>query len=180
MLITQAHFTDPEAARQLIEGLDSNVDLRDKEPLFLCIGSDRHILDCFAPLIGTMLTDMVPGICLYGTLDNPLHAKNMVKELKEIQKNHSNRFEIAIDASLGANTDIGYIKLKDDSLLPGKAFAKSLPPIGQISIIGIVGTRTDRYTVNSLNNGSLAHVYHMAVTVVEAIAQWMKSRTNAI
>ena len=175
MLITQAHYADPEAVRQLTEGLDRGLDLGGREPLFLCIGSDRHILDCFAPLIGTMLSDMVPGISLYGTLDRPLHAKNMIKELREIRTTHTDRFEIAIDASLGAGTDIGFIKLKQDSLLPGKAFAKSLPPIGQISIIGIVGTRTDRYTVSSLTSGSLAHVYHMAVVVAEAIAQWYQS-----
>ena len=85
MLITQAHYADPEAVRQLTEGLDRGLDLGGREPLFLCIGSDRHILDCFAPLIGTMLSGMVPGISLYGTLDQPLHAKNMIKELREIR-----------------------------------------------------------------------------------------------
>lgn len=180
MLIAKAHYTDPGAARQLIEGFHTGLDLADKDPLFLCIGSDRHILDCFAPLIGTMLTDMVPGICLYGTLDKPLHAKNMIKELHEIQKIYPNRLEIAIDASLGLNTDIGYIKLKDDSLIPGKAFAKNLPPIGQISFIGIVGARIDRYSVSSINSGSLAHVYHMAVLAAEVIAQWLKERNNTL
>jgi putative sporulation protein YyaC len=177
MLITQAHYSDQGAVEQIYQGLDRALNLGDKEPLFLCIGSDRHILDCFAPLIGTMLTEKLPQICLYGTLDKPLHAKNMVKQLQEIQTLHANRFEIAIDASLGASTDIGYIKIKDDSLLPGKAFAKSLPPIGQLSIIGIVGTRTDRYTASALNNGSLAHVYHMAVILTEAITQWIRSRS---
>lgn len=178
MLIAKAHYAEPAASQQLIEGFKVACDSINKEPLFLCIGSDRHILDCFAPLVGTMLVEKVPGITLYGTLDHPLHARNLVKELRAIKENHPHQLEIAIDASLGSAADIGYIKFRDESLQPGKALAKNLPAIGDLSLIGIVGARIDRYTVTSLNSGSLAHVYHMAAVLADAIAKWLIQREN--
>jgi putative sporulation protein YyaC len=171
MVIAQAHYSEPDAVQQLSEGLSAVIDWTSQTPLFLCVGSDRHILDCFAPLIGTMLLETVPEICLCGCLDKPLHAKNMVRKLREIKETYPGRFQIAIDASLGPTSDFGYIKIKQESLIPGKAFAKSLPPVGQISIVGIVGTRGEQVTTNPLNDGSLAHVYHMAKVVAQAIAQ---------
>lgn len=176
MLIAGMHYSDPNAVSQLTEGLNRVFMVSKKEPLFLCIGSDRHLLDCFAPLVGTMLTAQVPEINLFGTLDNPLHARNLARELQTIKKVHPDKLQVAIDASLGAEQDLGYVKLRDESLQPGKALAKHLPPVGQISIIGIVGTRIDRYTALSVNNGSLAHVYHMAQVVTQAVVRWFAQR----
>lgn len=171
MLITQAHYSEREAKNNLIEGFQSLVGTRG-EPLFYCIGSDRHILDCFGPLVGTMLNSAVPGLDVFGTLDEPLHAKNLVKEITYIKSQYPGRTEIAIDASLGAVSEIGIIKLKDESLLPGKAIFKSLPPVGHFSLIGIVASRGNRNRVTAINSGSLTHVYHMATLVCSAIYEW--------
>ncbi|MEN6462498.1 MAG: spore protease YyaC [Syntrophomonas sp.] len=176
MLITQVHYLDQEAKKNLIEGFQSLINKAGGEPLFYCIGSDRHILDCFGPLIGTMLNSAVPELDVFGTLDEPLHAKNLVKEITCIKSQYPGRTEIAIDASLGEVSEIGSIKLKDESLLPGKAIFRNLPPIGRYSLIGIVDSRAERHRVTAKNSGSLTHVYHMANLICSAIYEWYNDR----
>jgi putative sporulation protein YyaC len=171
MLIKQAHYSERKAKENLIEGFQSLVGTSD-EPLFYCIGSERHILDCFGPLVGTMLKSAVPELAVFGTLDEPLHAKNLVKEITYIKSQYPGRTEIAIDASLGGISEIGTIKLKDESLLPGKAIFKRLPPVGQYSLVGIVDMRGNRNRVIAINSGSLKHVYHMADLVCSAVYEW--------
>lgn len=172
MLITQAHYSDRQAKKKLLEGFQSLINRADGEPLFYCIGSDRHILDCFGPLVGTMLNSAVPELDVFGTLDEPLHARNLVKEISDIKSHYPGRIEIAIDASLGDVSEIGIIKFKNESLLPGKAIFRSLPPVGRYSLIGIVDSRGNRNRVTAVNSGSLAHVYHMANLICSVIYEW--------
>lgn len=140
------------------------------EPVFLCIGSEQHILDCFGPLIGTMVLEKAPDILLYGTLDMPLHAKNLVQKIEEIKNNHPEIITIAIDAAVGLEEDIGLIKFRTAPLLPGKALSKRLPAVGDLSITGIV-TKKDLIKGSSFK-GSLYHVYNMAKIVSQAIYEW--------
>jgi putative sporulation protein YyaC len=171
MLIAQAHYSDQEAKKNLIEGFQSVAGMRG-EPLFYCIGSDRHILDCFGPLVGSMLRSAIPDLDVFGTLDEPLHAKNLVKEINYIKSQYPGRTEVAIDASLGGANEIGIIKLKDESLLPGKAIFKRLPAVGHFSLVGIVESRGHQNRVRAINSGSLTHVYHMAALLCSAIREW--------
>ena len=45
---------------------------------------------------------------------------------------------IAIDACLGDDTSIGDIQVRNQPISPGKGVGKTLPDVGNISIIGIV------------------------------------------
>ncbi|MGI5921391.1 MAG: spore protease YyaC [Syntrophomonadaceae bacterium] len=172
MLVAQAHYSDQEATKNLVDGFSSLLTGARDDHVFYCIGSDRHILDCFGPLVGTMLSSMVPGLKVFGTLDQPLHAKNLMQKIADIQSQYPGRLEIAVDASLGPVSDIGIIKLKDESLLPGKAIFKKLPPVGHYSVIGIVDSQVNRHRVSAVNSGSIKHVYHMANLVCRAIHEW--------
>ena len=44
---------------------------------------------------------------------------------------------IAIDASIGAKENLGMLCLSNSALYPGEGVAKSLPPVGEISITGV-------------------------------------------
>lgn len=48
------------------------------EIVFLCIGSDRVTGDCLGPYVGYRLSQyQLPGISVYGTLNQPVHAVNL-------------------------------------------------------------------------------------------------------
>lgn len=110
-----------------------------KDIIILCIGTDRSTGDSFGPLIGYKLSGMnYENIFVYGTLDNPVHAKNLSEVVKEIYSVHQNPLIIAIDACLGKMEHIGYITVGKGSIKPGAGVNKDLPEIGDVHITGIV------------------------------------------
>jgi putative sporulation protein YyaC len=110
-----------------------------QDVILLCIGSDRATGDCLGPIIGYKLSKLqYPHLFIYGTLENPVHAKNLNNTLAKIKHRHTNAFIIAIDASLGACHHIGYITLGEGPLSPGIGVDKELPYVGDIFITGIV------------------------------------------
>ena len=110
-------------------------------PVFLCIGSDRMTGDCLGPLVGHKLKKLFPQEeRIYGTLEHPVHAKNLLPVLRRIDSIHAHPFYIAIDASLGMEKHIGRITLSEGCLYPGEGVKKKLPSIGDLAITGIVNS----------------------------------------
>lgn len=73
---------------------------KNQEIVLLCIGSDRATGDCLGPIIGYKLSKLdYPNVYVYGTLDQPVHAKNLAETIEEIHTDHSDAITIAIDAS---------------------------------------------------------------------------------
>ncbi|SHI25749.1 spore protease YyaC [Desulfosporosinus lacus] len=107
-----------------------------KKVLFTCIGTDRATGDCLGPLVGTNLKRL--GYSVLGTLDEPLHAQNLIQELKRVSTIHNPDTVVAIDACLGKSGEVGKITLSNSPLTPGAALNKELPAVGDISIMGIV------------------------------------------
>lgn len=107
-----------------------------KNIVYACIGTDRATGDCLGPLVGTNLQRL--GYTVYGTLEEPLHAKNLTQELQKIRTIHNPDLILAIDASLGQLEDIGRISLANSPLKPGAGVHKDLPPVGDLSILGTV------------------------------------------
>jgi len=162
-------YDQPEAENELARVLSNLLTGDGEEVIFLCIGTDKNILDCLGPLVGTMLQEAVPEIPVYGTLDNPVHAKNLVPVLREINKNHPRAREVAVDACLGRPEEIGLIKLREGSLFPGKALNKALPAVGDISLTGTVAAYPQENKYRDLTSGSFAPVYHIARVITQGI-----------
>ncbi|ABY91752.1 spore protease YyaC [Thermoanaerobacter brockii subsp. lactiethylicus] len=134
--------------------------------VFLCIGTDKFISDSLGPIVGNLLTkSLPPTYFVYGTLKRPIHAINLEENIKYIKKKHPNSKIIAIDASLGDKESIGKISIKKAPLYPGKGVGKMLPPVGDISIVGIV----DVYDSLPLNSIRLGFVFDIAETIAEGI-----------
>lgn len=107
--------------------------------IVLCIGTDRVTGDSLGPLVGYKLSkSRLQNVKVYGTLENPVHALNLADTTKEIYNKYSNPFIIAIDASLGNSNHLGYITLGKGPLTPGSGVKKTLLPVGDIFITGIV------------------------------------------
>ena len=89
------------------------------EIVFLCIGSDRVTGDCLGPYVGYRLSQhQLPGIFVYGTLNQPVHAVNLSDITDFISKSHPFALVIAIDASLGDEKHLGYVTIGNGSLYP--------------------------------------------------------------
>lgn len=124
----------------LLTDLLKNPLLANKTIIFLCIGSDRATGDCLGPIIGYKLSQHLKykNYHVYGTLAEPVHAKNLKETIDLIYRTHEDAFIIAIDASLGKSNHIGYITIGEGPLKPGAGVDKNLPAVGDIFITGIV------------------------------------------
>lgn len=123
----------------LLTELYAKSDSNFEELVFLCIGSDRITGDSLGPLIGHRLAkEHLNRCCIYGTLANPVHALNLQETVESVKKEHPNSLTVAIDASLGSKKHQGFVTVGQGSLEPGLGVKKKLPPVGDISITGIV------------------------------------------
>jgi putative sporulation protein YyaC len=112
-----------------------------KSLVFLCIGTDRSTGDCLGPLTGyklSSLSSVYENVFIYGTLDNPVHAKNINQVMEKINKTYEKPFVVAIDACLGHMNHVGWITVGTGSIKPGSGVNKDLEPVGDIHITGVV------------------------------------------
>jgi putative sporulation protein YyaC len=113
-------------------------DSTNHEVVVVCIGSDRATGDSLGPIVGHLLAMQQKNFHLYGTLEHPVHAKNLEAALDFIHIHHKNPIIIAVDASLGIAEHVGYITIGEGSLAPGVGVSKNLPAVGDLFITGIV------------------------------------------
>ncbi len=139
-----------------------------RDIVYLCIGTDRATGDCLGPLVGTRLSSLTPKSNIWGTLENPTHATNLLDKLSAIKAKYNYPLIIAIDASLGKANRIGYINVKEGSLKPGTALKKVLPEVGDFHISGVVniGGFLEHQV---LQNTRLHIVYAMANIIAKSL-----------
>lgn len=131
-------FSSYEFGKQLFR-LISEEKRREQPLIFLCIGSDRATGDSLGPIIGYKLKKRrYSSFLVYGTLDQPVHAKNLEDILQEIHREYISPYIVAIDASLGKASHIGFFTLGQGTLKPGAGVGKELPDVGNLFITGIV------------------------------------------
>ena len=176
MLLAEVHYQDKGAQESLCSALITGLSPLKADPMFICIGSDRHLLDAFGPLTGTMLKGQSPGLILCGTLEKPLHAQNLLSGLREARQLYGNRLIVAIDASAGKEEEIGLLRIKQGGLVPGKALAKNLPTVGQLAITGVVDVSLSQGGIRKHRYPGLALVYNMAALLSSAISEWHDSQ----
>ena len=144
--------------------------LEENRPIiFICIGSDRSTGDSLGPLVGYKLKYLSRNnIYIYGTLESPIHAQNIIRILDEIKFNFKNPYIIAIDSCLGSLNNIGKIFIQKKPLLPGLALNKQLPPVGEMSITGIVNI-SGSFEFLVLQNTRLNTVMKLADSISKGI-----------
>jgi len=143
-----------------------------QDVVLVCIGTDKNLLDCLGPMVGSMAAQALPALKLYGTLDTPVHAQNLPRLIKDIRRKHPEAMELAVDASVGTREQIGAIKLRQGGIIPGKAMARLLPEVGDWAITGVVTTRANSHRSGLFQDGSITPVYHMAQAITRALQIW--------
>lgn len=156
------HHNDPDLNKALSNKVVSWLPTIPREYVLVCIGTDRSTGDALGPLVGTFFSEMKPKhLTVYGTLNHPVHATNLTDNLKKITKQHRHPFIIAIDACLGKTSSVGCLIASQGPLKPGAALNKSLPPVGDIHVTGVVNVSGFmEYSV--LQNTRLSVVVEMA------------------
>lgn len=150
-----------------------------KQPLVIvCIGTDRATGDCLGPLVGHYLMNHSHMYSVYGNLSEPIHAQNLEDTMKKIYQTYKDPFIIAIDACLGCQEHIGYITLSSMPLLPGQGVSKSLPPIGHLSITGIVNLISDT-NEETIQNTRLQIVVELASFISSGIETSIALKSQA-
>ena len=148
---------------------DNSIEGRDI--ILFCIGTDRSTGDSLGPLVGHKLQPLIKSyknVYLMGTLEDPIHAKNLEENLDKIKNKYNNPFIIAIDSSLGRLERVGHLSIKNSPLRPGAGVNKSLPPVGDISITGIVNIG-GMMEVMVLQNTRLSLVMNLADIISKGI-----------
>ena len=156
-----------EIAREITRCLPKN-----KQIVVIAIGSDRVTGDCLGPLVGHMLANT--GIMVYGDLVSPVTALSVEETYDVIKKRHPKAVVIAVDSAVGADKDIGKIKVLPKGLRPAAAVGRRMPVIGNISVIGVVSSITNG--TKGLGEVRLGYVYRMARAISQAIASALSSR----
>ena len=148
-----------------------------RELVLLCIGTSRIIGDSLGPIIGHNLSALPKvSACnfhIYGTLNNPVHAKNLSQTLDSIYTRHENPMIVAIDASLGRPQSVGYVTIGIGGLTPGTGVRNNLPTVGDIHITGIVNV-SGNANFAVLQSTKLAVVVKLAGIITEGFIQTLQ------
>lgn len=163
------HYEQTGAVWALSEAFLQTIPFDHEALVFCCIGTDRSTGDALGPIIGSQLQQTFSfPFRIIGTLAEPLHALNLNEKHEQLQEEAQAPFIIAIDACLGETNTIGSILVQQGPLYPGKAVKKQLPPIGNISIKGIVNV-AGFMEATVLQNTRLHVTYSMSDKIARAL-----------
>mgnify|MGYP002532682522 FL=1 len=132
---------------------------------FVCIGTNRIISDSFGPRVGKKLKQVFyknENINVYGTMENPIHLKNVEYFLKKIENKNQ---IILIDSAIGRKEDIGNTYVNRGGMEIGKAFNHSIYIPANINIKTVIGAK------EYMPNYSIYQIEQIANKVAYKIAQ---------
>jgi putative sporulation protein YyaC len=138
-----------------------------REPVFICIGTDRSTGDVLGPLVGDKLQKL--GFKVYGTIDKLIHAGNLEDFINNLNV-INDTVMVVIDAALTDKEErIGIITIEDTPLIPGIGVDKKFSEVGEISIKGIVNISMGNLNYFILQTTRLGFVMKLAKKIVQII-----------
>ncbi|MBB6637213.1 spore protease YyaC [Cohnella thailandensis] len=161
-------YTDPTASMQISARLIRYFhQLRDGRRLaIVCLGTDRSTGDSLGPLAGTALSKFSSRhFDLYGTLAEPVHARNLDETLSRLHREIERPYIVGIDACLGKSASVGCILLGEGPIHPGAGVNKQLTPVGDVHLSAVVnvGGFMEYHVLQSTR-------LHVVVSMAELIA----------
>lgn len=170
MELYSSHYTNKNIlndTKPIIKKILSN------NTIILCIGSDKIILDCLGPLVGTILKNN-SNLNILGDLSNPITTKNLNSVTSELDKTTNN--VIVIDCCLSEDkNNINNIYIYNKPSLPG-GLNTNKTPIGNYKILACVDHLNNPLIYS--NNKSLFHVYNLAQTIANILMNGINDNEN--
>lgn len=167
-------YDDTNTKEKLKSYLINNLPLN-KKIVVLCVGSDRSTGDSLGPLVGSFLTGDCyishENIEIWGTLENPLHAKNINKITKKIKNDNTDDVcVIVIDACLDTYDSVGSIRVSQGPTQPNSWIKKNISKVGDFYINMVVNVRGYR-EFQVLQSTKLSVVLKGADLIADAITE---------
>lgn len=169
--VSLEHERAPESVAAALSSLIERMRRGGEELVVLCVGTDRSTGDALGPLVGSFLAEAgAQPFHVYGTLDQPVHASNLKETLEWLNTRHRRPLVVAVDACLGRVDSVGTITIGKGALRPGAGVNKSLPPVGDVYVTGVVNVGGFmEYFV--LQNTRLGLVVRMAKVIAAGVRQ---------
>ena len=145
---------------------DNIISKRNKEVVFLCIGTDKIIGDSFGPIVGHYLKKS--RYIVYGDLQKTVNGTNLKKYIEEIYSTHNSPYIIVLDSALGQYDIVNKIVVGKGGIIPGSALKKKNKLIGDLYINAIVGENANQ-NLEQLKSVTLYNVLSLSNTVFQAI-----------
>ena len=109
--------------------------------VFLCIGVSKVVSDGLGPKVGSLLKKSHAELLVYGTEDFNVNASNLSRAIEFIRKVHPDKKLVVVDSAVGDATEVGCVQILTQGIAPGAATNKTLPKVGDLSLIGVVSMR---------------------------------------
>lgn len=153
-------------------------DMKQKETVVICIGSDRVSGDMLGPMVGSSLKEKYRLACpVYGSVGESVNGLNLEEYLKMIGERHRGSSIIAVDAALGKGSDVGTVRLKRGGIKAGGALERKGENVGDIGVIGVVAEETPPAEVYAaLLSVPFALVEALAARIARLIYEAVSSR----
>ncbi len=160
-----------------------DIDTKDKQIIFLCIGTDRIIGDSFGPKVGSTLKKQLyhfKSVKVIGDLANAMTYNEIQFCTRYIKQKYKNSLIIAIDAALSDKSNIGKIFIQNRGLRYAESLGKKNNIIGNISIKGVVGEDVNNSIGNfrNLKQASNEKIQSMTNIVSSGIIEVMNKKEN--
>ena len=142
---------------------------------FVFIGTDANVGDSLAPMAGSLVHKTASAVFCYGNLNCTITARDVPYIAAYIKRAHPLSRVVVIDAAVGKKEDVGSIKILPRSIRPGLGVSKNLPPIGDVSVIGVISERS-KCNLAMLGYAKVSNVYAMAKVISDGINGFISSR----
>lgn len=145
-------------------------------PVVLCLGSSKVIEDSLGPMVGTLLLSAGYPNYVYGTVDAPIHSKNLEYALQFIRATHPRQKLLVVDASTTAKQErLGRIVLASN-YTPANPRLQGLAVHADLFVFGI--SNLQRQIFPELVGPTIALVQKLAASISGALMSAYKQDLN--
>lgn len=170
------YFTDPSSPDAVCDGLLSACKNK-KDVVFTFIGTDANVGDSLAPMCGSLLHGRHKNVFFYGNLNRPITAKEVPFVAEFLKRAHPDSAIIVVDAAVGKKEDVGTVKVISRGIKPGLGVNKNLPPVGDVSVIGVISEKNN-LGLSFLGCERVSKVYSMSKVIASGIEKFLSVRSS--
>ena len=156
----------------------SKLEDMDTEIIVLCIGSSKIFGDSLGPRTAEKLTLVNNDCIIYGNMRQSINGNNLAGYVSMLRIKHPDAVIVAVDACLTTHAeDIGLVKLLPYGVNAGKAVKRNALPVGEFSVIGIVGEyNSDVYaTLNAVSPTLMNELVEKAAILTSLAVKKLKN-----